>query len=143
MPDCIIDTGPIVAFFDSSDKYSNPFRDYLKTFSGKLYTTLSVVTEASYLLEDIKPAQLDFIEWIIEGAIEIADINGSDFELIHKYMTKYRDMPMDFADATLVILANKLKINRIITLDTDFDVYKTIGGKNFNNLIHHLINHKR
>lgn len=143
MPDSIIDTGPIVAFFDGSDRYSSPFREFLKSFSGRLYTTLSVVTEASYLLEDIQPAQLDFIQWIKDGAIEIVDITGLDFALIHTYMLKYSDTPMDFADATLVILAHKLKVNRIITLDTDFDVYRTVTGKRFQNLIRHLIDSRR
>jgi len=143
MPDCIIDTGPIVAFFDESDKYSKAFRDFLKNFSGRLYTSLSVVTEVSYLLEDIQPAQLDFMEWIKEGAIEILPITNGDFDLIHRYMTKYRDTPMDFADASLVILANRIKINRMLSLDTDFDVYRTISGKKFNNLIRGLIDNKR
>lgn len=142
MPDAIIDTGPIVAFFDESDKYCNPFRNYLQSFSGKLYTTLSVVTEASYLLEDFQPAQLDFMEWIKYGAIQISEINQYDFELIHKYMTKYKDTPMDFADASLVILSHKLIINRIITLDSDFDVYRTISGKKFNNIIRDLLTKK-
>ena len=143
MPDCIIDTGPIVAFFDESDKYSKSFRDFLSQFSGRLYTTLSVVTEASYLLEDIQPAQLDFMEWIKNGAIEIIPITNADFDSIHRYMIKYRDTPMDFADASLVILANKIQIHRILSLDTDFDVYRTIAGKKFNNLIRELIRHKK
>ncbi len=143
MSDSIIDTGPIVAFFDESDKYCHSFRDFLKNYSGKLYTTLPVVTEVSYLLDANKFIQLGFMEWIKDGAIEIVNIDNHDFELIHKYMTKYKDTPMDFADASLVILANKLKISRIISLDTDFDVYRTISGKKFQNLIRGLIQNKR
>lgn len=138
MVNTIIDTGPIVAFFDGSDKYSKDFRDYLKSFSGRLFSTLSVITEASYLLEDIQPAQLDLIEWIKEGAIQIVEINNADFKLIHKYMQKYKDTPMDFADASLVILGHKINTNNILTLDSDFEVYRTIDGNRFINLISHL-----
>lgn len=138
MLNTIIDTGPIVAFFDGSDKYSKDFRDYLKSFSGRLFSTLSVITEASYLLEDIQPAQLDLIEWVKEGAIQIVEISNADFQLIHKYMKKYKDTPMDFADASLVILGHKINTNNILTLDSDFDVYRTIEGNRFNNLISHL-----
>src|SRR5690606_4109445 len=101
MINAVIDTGPIVAFFDGSDRYSEKFRSFLKQFKGNLFTSLSVITEAAYLLEDIQPAQLDLIEWIKEGAIELIEINNADFDLIFKYMKKYKDTPMDFADASL------------------------------------------
>lgn len=135
MLETIIDTGPILAFFDESDRYSKPFRDFMKSFTGRLYTTLAVVTEVSYLLEEIQPAQLDFIEWIRNGAIQISSIDNSDFALIHKYMSKYKDTPMDFADASLVILANKLKINKIMTFDSDFEIYRSVKGKSFTNIL--------
>lgn len=139
--DVIIDTGPIVAFFDESDRYCIPFRNFLKGFRGRLCTTVAAVTEASYLLDECKPVQLDFIEWIKNGAIEIKEISNSDFSLIHKYMTKYQDTPMDFADASLVILANKLKTDKILTFDSDFEVYRTVSGKKFNNLLKDILNH--
>ncbi|MBP9889106.1 MAG: PIN domain-containing protein [Leptospiraceae bacterium] len=131
----IIDTGPIVAFFDEGDKYSKAFRNYFKTFQGKLFSTLAVITEASYLLDDNKERQLDFIEWIKDGAISVVDISGDDFALVHKYMKKYADTPMDFADASLVILAHKLGTKSILTLDSDFSVYRTIEGKKFDNIL--------
>lgn len=139
--DVIIDTGPIVAFFDESDRYCIPFRNFLKGFRGRLCTTVAVITEASYLLDECKPVQLDLMEWIKDGAIEIREISNSDFSLIHKYMTKYRDTPMDFADASLVILANKMKTDRILTLDSDFDVYRTVSGKKFKNLLKDILKH--
>lgn len=141
MANVIIDTGPIVAFFDESDRYCIPFRNFLKDFRGRLSTTVAAVTEASYLLDECKPVQLDLIEWIKNGAIEIKEISNSDFSLIHKYMTKYQDTPMDFADASLVILANKLKTDKILTFDSDFDVYRTVSGKKFNNLLKELLDH--
>jgi len=83
----------------------------------------------------MKPAQLDFIEWIQKGAVEIMDVGVQDFAEIHKGMKKYADTPMDFADATLVFIANKLKILNIITLDDDFRVYRLSGNKRFIYLI--------
>lgn len=143
MSDAIIDTGPIKALFDEKDKYSLPIRNFFKSYAGKIFTTLAVVTEVSYMLDENKYLQLGFIEWIKDGALKIVEINNDDFLLIHKYMLKYKDTPMDFADASLVILANKLNLNRIISLDTDFDVYRTIAGKKFNNLTRELIDNKR
>ena len=135
MVEAIIDTGPITAFFDGGDKYSMPFREWLQIFRGRLYTTLAVVTEVSYLLDDNKSIQIDFIEWIKNGAITIKEIPNDDFQFIHKYMRKYADTPMDFADASLVVLADKLKLGNIITFDSDFTVYRMQNGKKFNNLV--------
>lgn len=131
MKSALIDTGPLYSFFDSSDKHAKPVREFLRGYKGQLVTTLAIVTEVSYLLGDIKPAQLDFIEWIQKGAVEIEDVKIEDFAEIHKGMTKYADTPMDFADATLVFIANKLKIPNIITLDDDFRVYRLAGNSKF------------
>jgi uncharacterized protein len=139
MTNVLIDTGPIKALFDERDNYCLPVRKYFESFKGKLYTTLAVVTEVSYLLDENKFLQLGFIDWIKESAVTVMEINNADFQMIHKYMTKYKDTPMDFADASLVILANKLSLNKIMTLDTDFDVYRTISGKKFINITRDLI----
>ena len=142
MHDSIIDTGPIKALFDDKDKYSIPIRNFFKDYKGKILTTLAIVTEVSYLLDENKYLQLGFIEWIKDFGVQIVDISNEDFKLIHKYMEKYKDTPMDFADASIVILSNKLNINRIISLDTDFDVYRTINGKKFENLTRSIIKNK-
>lgn len=135
MKAALIDTGPLYSFFDSSDKHAQTVRNFLSRYKGRLITTIAIVTEVSYLLGDMKPAQLDFIEWIQKGAVEIVDVGVQDFAEIHKGMTKYADTPMDFADATLVFIANKLKILNIITLDDDFRVYRLSGNKRFIYLI--------
>ena len=139
MKEALIDTGPILAFFSNSDKYSKVFQKYFKNFQGKLYTSLAVVTEVSYMLEDIKSAQLDFIDWISLGAINIFNIESEDFKSIWNLMKKYSDTPMDFADATLVFLSNKYKIYDILTFDSDFDIYHLKNNKIFNNLLKNIL----
>ncbi|MBW0435459.1 PIN domain-containing protein [Leptospira yasudae] len=128
----IIDTGPIVAFFDESDIYCNDIRSFLKDFKGRLFTTLAIVTEVSYLLSDNKKTQNSFIEWIKDGAITILNQDNDHFPLIHHYMEKYSDRPMDFADASLVSLSKIYGIKDILTLDSDFLFYKTKKGKALN-----------
>ncbi|WP_081605076.1 type II toxin-antitoxin system VapC family toxin [Leptospira alstonii] len=128
----IIDTGPIVAFFDESDAYCNDIRSFLKNFKGRLFTTLAVVTEVSYLLSDNKKIQNSFIEWIKDGAITILNQDNEHFPLIHHYMEKYSDRPMDFTDASLVSLSEVYEIKDILTLDSDFLFYKTKKGKALN-----------
>ncbi|MCW7463134.1 type II toxin-antitoxin system VapC family toxin [Leptospira limi] len=125
----IIDTGPIVAFFDESDNYCLQCRSFLKNFKGKLYTTLAVVTEVSYLLSDNKRIQKAFIEWIDNNAISILNQDNEQFSSILFYMEKYSDRPMDFADASLMTISEVYEIPNIFTLDSDFRFYKSKKGK--------------
>lgn len=129
MTKCLIDTGPIVAFFDESDSYCGEIRSFLKNFKGRFFTSLAIVTEVSYLLSDNKKVQRNFIEWIKDGAITLLNQENEDFVLIHSLMEKYSDRPMDFADASLVALSEKYMIKDILTLDSDFLFYKTKKGK--------------
>jgi predicted nucleic acid-binding protein len=125
----IIDTGPIVAFFDESDNYCLQCRSFLKNFKGKLFTTLAVVTEVSYLFSDSKRIQKAFIEWIDNNAISILNQDNEQFNSILFYMEKYSDRPMDFADASLMTISEVYEIPNIFTLDIDFRFYKSKKGK--------------
>ena len=125
----IIDTGPIVAFFDESDNYCLQCRSFLKSFKGRLFTSLAVVTEVSYLLSDNKRIQKAFIEWIDNNAISILNQDNKQFSSILFFMEKYADRPMDFADASLMTLSEAYEIQNIFTLDSDFLFYKSRKGK--------------
>ncbi len=125
----IIDTGPIVAFFDESDNYSLECRTFLKNFKGKLFTSLAVVTEVSYLLSDNERIQRAFIEWIYNNAISILNLDNEQFSSILFFMDKYSDRPMDFADASIMTIAEVYEIQNIFTLDSDFRFYKSRKGK--------------
>ncbi|XDD53058.1 type II toxin-antitoxin system VapC family toxin [Leptospira sp. WS4.C2] len=125
----IIDTGPIVAFFDESDNYCLQCRSFLKNFKGRLYTSLAVVTEVSYLLSDNKRIQKAFIEWIDNNAISILNQDNEQFSSIMFFMDKYADRPMDFADASLMTISETYEIQNIFTLDSDFRFYKSRKGK--------------
>ncbi|MDF3821834.1 PIN domain-containing protein [Leptospira sp. 96542] len=125
----IIDTGPIVAFFDESDNFCLQSRSFLKNFKGRLFTSLAVVTEVSYLLSDNKRIQKAFIEWIDKNAISILNQDNEQFSSILFFMEKYADRPMDFADASLMTISETYEIQNIFTLDSDFLFYKSRKGK--------------
>ena len=84
-----------------------------------------------HLLDFNRNAQIDFLEWISKGAVEIHNIENSDFSRIKELTAKYRDLPMDFADSCFVFLAEKLDINMIATIDRDFTIYRIKGKKKF------------
>lgn len=132
---CLIDTGPMVALFDASDQYHQKSVGFIKSYTGKLISSIASVTEAVYLLDFDKNAQIALLTWIGRGAIALQDISRSDVERVVDLFTKYRDLPMDFADGCLVAIAERLGIRDVATLDSDFTVYRLHRNKKFNILI--------
>lgn len=131
MKKILLDSGPMIALFDASDKYHLDAVSFIKSNRYPLISTLASITEALYLLDFNRNAQIDFIKWIHRGAVEIAHIDNSDFGRIKELTEKYRDLPMDFADSCLVYLAEKLNLNTIATIDRDFTIYRIQGRKKF------------
>ena len=132
----LIDTGPIVALFDESERCHQQVVDCLAGLSARdrLHTSLAVITEATYLLDFNLAKQLECLRWCGKGGVFIEPIEPSDMAAIHALMSKYHDLPMDFADATLVLLADRLATREILTLDrTDFGIYRNVKGKPFLN----------
>ena len=121
----LIDTGPIVAFFDKDDRYHGLCVEILKEIKEPLITTWPVVTECFYLLNFSWNAQDDLWTFIERDGVEIYPIETDHRIQCHELMRQYRDLPMDLADATLVALADILGIAKIFTLDhKDFSIYR-------------------
>ncbi|MDL1958427.1 MAG: PIN domain-containing protein [Deltaproteobacteria bacterium] len=131
MKKILIDSGPLIALFDASDKYHSAAVDFLKANRYPLVTTIASVTETLHLLDFHRNAQLDFLEWICRGGVEIHPIENDAIERIKQLIEKYSDLPMDFADSCLVYLAEKLQLNTIVTVDRDFTIYRIKGRRKF------------
>lgn len=129
----LIDTGPLVACFNPDDKDHQPCLDKMRLLKGRrLATTLAIVTETLYLLDFSPENQEKFLCFMASGIVDIPELQPEDLKRAADLMKKYRDCPMDFGDATLVILANRLKTRQIVTLDErDFSVYRTDRDKPF------------
>ena len=135
MKKILIDSGPLIALFDRSDKYHQSAIKFIKNNKLPLITTIASITETLHLLDFNRNAQIDFLEWINNGALEIHNIEISDFDRIKELTEKYSDLPMDFADSCLVFLAEKLNINTVVTIDRDFSIYR-IKGKDIFEIIY-------
>ena len=98
-------------------------------------TSVASITETLHLLDFNRNAQLDFIEWVYRGGVEIANIINTDFQRIREFTGKYSDLPMDFADSCLVLLAEKTGINTIATIDRDFSIYRIKGHTSFKTIL--------
>lgn len=120
----LIDAGPLIALFDKDDKYHEKIVEFIKNKKFKFITTSAVITEVSYMLNFNVEVQILFFEWIMKEGVLIQEIQQNDMSRIVELTKKYRDRPMDFADSTLVVAAEKTGIKQIISIDSDFDIYR-------------------
>lgn len=135
MQKTIIDSGPLIALFDGSDKYHKVVLNFIKEYKGKLITSLAVITEVSHMLDFNLQVQIDFLKWCEVGGIEIYNISQDEISDIRIMMEKYIDIPMDLADGTLMYIANKENIKNIVSIDSDFDIYRILKKKSLRNLL--------
>ena len=120
----LIDAGPFIALFDSGDRHHRPVKAFLREHPYRYVSTIAVFTEVSHMLDFSVAAQMDFYEWVMYKGVIISDINQNDMPRLVELTRKYADLPMNFADATLIIAAEKTGIREIISLDRDFDIYR-------------------
>jgi predicted nucleic acid-binding protein len=130
----LIDSGPLIALFDSSDNHHRGIRSFLKNNPFKFISTIAVFTEVSHMLDFNTAVQRDFYEWVMYKGVIISDINQNDMLRLIELTDKYSSLPMDFADATLVITAEKTGIRQIISIDRDFDIYRLPGKEQIKNI---------
>ena len=128
----IIDTGPWVALIDRSESRYVECVQWLKNFSGRLYSTEAVLTEVLYILNFSITAQCAALDFVLESVIEMVPSNTKSLIKTKNLMKKYADLPMDFADATIVCLATETRIQNVITFDRkDFSIYKLPKKQSF------------
>ncbi len=123
----LIDAGPLIALFNKDDNYHNKMIVFIKKDKYRFITTTAVVTEVTHMLDFSVKVQIDFLEWIMKEGVILQDINQTDIGRIIELTKKYSDRPMDFADATLVIAAERTGIKKIISIDSDFNIYRLPG----------------
>jgi len=131
MQKILIDSGPLIALFDADDKHHKKAVNFIKENKLPIVTTLASITETLHLLDFNRNAQIDFLDWISNGALEIHNIDIPAFNRLRDLTVKYKDLPMDFADACLVYLAEELNITKIATIDRDFTIYRIKNKKKF------------
>jgi predicted nucleic acid-binding protein len=121
----LVDTGPLVALLHADDQSHDRCVKALRSLNEPMATVWPVVTEAMYLLNFSWEAQAALWEMIITEALAILPLDRSDATRMRELMRKYKDLPMDMADAALVRVAERERLRRIFTLDRrDFLVYR-------------------
>ena len=121
----LVDAGPLVAIFHADDQNHDRCVRALRSLRGPLATVWPVLTEAMYLLSFSWEAQAALWEMIETEVLVILALDRGDSARMKELMRKYRDLPMDLADAALVCVAERERIRRVFSLDRrDFTVYR-------------------
>ena len=128
----LLDTGPFVALVDRSEQLHDECVAALESWTGPVVTTEAVLTETLYLVGPQWRAQKVVLEFILRGAFQLVPSSRASLQRVATLMERYRNVPMDFADATLVVLGEELQIDRVFTLDRrGFSTYRMNRRKPF------------
>jgi predicted nucleic acid-binding protein len=123
----IVDTGPLVAFFDRSERYHLWAAERIDELDAPLLVCEPVLTETIYLLARFPKAQDALFGLLLNGALRLAFRLEEHIGALHRLMRKYRDTPMSLADACVVRMAEIHEDHSVLTLDSDFTVYRKQG----------------
>lgn len=134
MRNTLVDAGPLIALFDRSDKYHFKAYQFFEEYVGKLSTTWPVITEASHMLDFSIKAQSNLLKWVTRGGLQILDLNHNHVDRLIELTEKFDDVPMDLADASLVVMAEEYGFEEIISIDSDFYIYRDIRNKYLTNI---------
>ncbi|MEK7865896.1 MAG: PIN domain-containing protein [Planctomycetota bacterium] len=128
----LLDTGPLVALLWRGDAAHEGCLRVFDDLEGDVLTTEAVITEAMYLLGRFPGGPDACLEFVLRGGAVPLPMSVGMWTATRRLMLKYRDLPMDFADATLVALAEETGVLDVFTLDLrDFGLYRASHGKRF------------
>jgi hypothetical protein len=123
-----VDAGSLVALVDADDHHHARCARALSVIEGPLGTVWPALTEAMYLLRDVPRGQEAIWEMVERGAMTLLPLGAADVPRIRALMRKYRNRPMDVADAALVAVAEREGVRTVFTVDRgDFTVYRLHG----------------
>jgi len=134
----VVDSGPLIALFNGADRWHEPVLAWLRDNPGaRLLTTWPVLTEVCALLARRlhNEAALDFLRWVERGALEIDRPEPAGLADVLAISERFADLPFDLADACVAEAAARLRIERVLSIDADFDVYRSRSGRRLVNVL--------
>ena len=127
----LTDAGPLIALFDKGDDGHATCLKILQSLPDQpLVTTWPCLTEAMYILDSVGGYRLQEFLWRMrrKEQLILLDIDRAEADRMDTLMEKYRDVPMDMADASLVAVAENRGVRTLFTLDSDFYIYRLADG---------------
>lgn len=127
----LLDTGALVSLLDRRQSRHHEFVDFFEGWRGPVVSTEAVLTEATHLLGRAHGGRQACLDFFLAGGATLVPSSSATLERCRELIDKYADLPMDFADATLVVLSEDLGTSLVCTTDRDFHVYRSGDKKPF------------
>jgi predicted nucleic acid-binding protein len=129
--DILLDTGPIVATLDASDQWHATCAAAVVQLIDRCVTTEAIVTEACHLVGRGTNQTL-VLDFLLDAEVPVLALDRAALRHAARLMTRYANVPMDFADASLVAIGDALRIHEVLTTDRrGFQCYRSASGKAF------------
>ena len=134
MARALVDTGAVVALLNRADRHHAAAVEWFQHFRGQLLTTEAVVTETAYVLAASPPHLRAALLWFerarAAGLLKVEPV--ADYAVLARIIAQYSNLPCDYADASLIALAERTGVTAIATVDQrDFSVYRLRGRRRF------------
>lgn len=120
----LLDTGPLVAFVNRRDRYHDWAKQVWNQVNTPLLTCEAVITEACFLLQSIYAGRETVLSMIEDEIVQIPFQFSPDVGRVKDLLTRYQSVPMSLADACLVRMAELYSGHAVLTLDSDFAIYR-------------------
>jgi uncharacterized protein len=120
----LLDTGPLVAFINSQDRYHNWAMSQWAQATPPLLTCEAVISEACFLLRGTKKGQTAVIELISRGVLHLPIRIEDHLKHLAWLLDKYNDVHMSLADACMVRMSELYSDSFLMTIDADFRIYR-------------------
>ena len=127
MTQVIVDTGPVVAFLNKRDAFHKRVCEVLDTVEPPMVTCDAVLSEACFLLRRVRGGPDAVLELVARGLLVPSFRVDAELAPIRKLMTKFANVPMSLADACLVRMSELERDSKVLTLDSDFTIYRRNG----------------
>lgn len=128
-PLILADTGPIVAFLDRNDAHHRWAEEQFQQWPLPFLTCEAVLTETAYVLYRAGLPPETVFDLIENGGLSVAFDMEAEAAALKGLLRRYRDIPMDLADACMVRMAERYPDSEVLTLDGDFHIYRKQGRK--------------
>ena len=135
MKPILVDTGCIVALLDRSERHHKSCVETVTELAAPLVTCDAVIAESCYLLRSLKGAPEAVLQNVENGVFRLPFRLDASADAVRRLLRRYRDVPMDLADGCLVQMADELDTADILTLDSDFEIYRWRRSHRFHNLL--------
>ncbi|WAX58347.1 PIN domain-containing protein [Jatrophihabitans cynanchi] len=113
----IVDTGPLVALLSRNDTHHRRCVEFFGSLTGTPLLPTTVLVEVCWLLENEPTAEAEFLDSVAAGAFKLLPLTKADLTRTAELVRQYADFPLGTVDASVIALAERLKLHEIITLD--------------------------